>query len=273
VTVTFAPTAVGFRMGDILVETNDVSEAMVPVPVSGTGAESNLSMATPPPFGNVPVALTGGSVQNLTITNNGGISLNTTTMTISGDPSFSFAFASGQCQNGTSCTRVVTAAASGGTAVIPIRCDPSSPGPKMATVNIQSDDPLPMAGTDVVISCTGTVSSMSVSPPSLAFANQRINTSSTSQPIMVSNAAGLAPLNYAVVPPATDFIVTVGAVTCTTGGGNPCANLTVPAGMSATVNVVFRPATTGLKNAVVAIDDRDNFQTDVNVAVSGTDWL
>ena len=270
VTVTFSPSATVLRTGDITVTTNDISEPTTLVAVSGTGGESNMSSAVPPAFGNVPVALAGGSVQNVTITNNGTVSLNTTTMTIAGDAAFSFAFASGGCTMGTICSsaqRVVTAAANGGTAVIPIRCDPTSAGSKMATLTIESDDPMPIGGTVVNLSCTGTVSAMAVTPPSLSFGNQRINTNSTSQTITVSNVSGLAALNYSVTTPAGgQFTTSIGALVC-----NPtCANQVVAAGGMASITVVFRPTTVGLKNGVVVIDDLDNFVSDANVAVSGT---
>ncbi len=269
VTVTFQPTATGLRTGNIVVTSSDLDEPTTNVGMSGTGAESNLSSSMSPNFGNVPVAQVGGSVQNATITNNGGISLNTTSMTITGDASFSFAFPSGACQSGTTCNapgRVVTAAANGGTAVIPIRCDPSSAGPKTATLNIQSDDPSPAGGTDIALNCTGTVSAMTVTPGTLSFANQRINTTSGTMNITISNVGGAAALNYSVTEPVGDqFIVTAGSI-C-----NPtCNNLTVPAGMTATITVAFRPTTTGLKTGAVVIDDLDNFASDASVNVSGT---
>ncbi|MCL4223982.1 MAG: choice-of-anchor D domain-containing protein [Myxococcales bacterium] len=265
VTVTFAPGATGARSGNIVVTSNDLDEGTVNVAMTGNGVESNLVVSSPFSFGNVPVAQVGGSVQNLPIANNGGATLNITSMTITGDPSFSFAFGSGLCQSGTTCTRLITLAAINGSGNIPLRCDPASAGSKVATLTIVSDDPAPVGGSSVTLNCTGTISAMTVSPTSLAFGNQRINTNSAAQPITVGNVAGLAPLNYRVTRPAAHYTVTVGAVTC-----NPTCTGSVAAGGSATVNVVFRPTATGVQTGTVLIEDTDDYVSDVSVTVSGT---
>ncbi|MBZ0237575.1 MAG: choice-of-anchor D domain-containing protein, partial [Deltaproteobacteria bacterium] len=267
VTVTFAPTAALMRSGNVQIMANDPNEGTTNVSVMGTGGESDLVVSSPFNFGNVPVSQVGGSVQNLTITNAGNMSLNTTTMTITGSTEFSFAFGTAPCTSGQSCTRTVTAAAGNGTASIPLRCDPTTSGPKTATLLIESDDPSPPGGQTVTLNCTGTVPTMTTAPSSLTFGNQRINTSSGAMTFQISNAAGasVAPLDYSVTRPAAHFLMSIGATQC-----NPTCTGTLAAGASATVSVVFRPTTPGPKSDMITVTGNDPANAMDTVAVSGT---
>jgi Ca2+-binding RTX toxin-like protein len=86
-----------------------------------------------------------------------------------------------------------------------------------------------------------------VSPTSLAFGNQLINTTSASRPFTVSNS-GLKPLTLSSigVVPATDFGIAGVGTTCT-------ATTVLVTGSSCTVSAQFSPTSVGAKSASVSI--------------------
>jgi hypothetical protein len=84
-----------------------------------------------------------------------------------------------------------------------------------------------------------------ISPTSLAFGNQTVGISSTSQSVTITNTGNI-PLTFAasiVGTNAGDFFQT-----------NPCGS-SVAAGSSCTISVTFKPAATGTRTAAVSITD------------------
>jgi hypothetical protein len=105
-----------------------------------------------------------------------------------------------------------------------------------------------------------------VSPTSLAFGNQFINTTSASRPFTVSNT-GLKPLTLSSigVVPATDF----GRV----GVGTTCTATTVlTTGSSCTVSAQFSPTTEGAKSASASLASNTS-GSPISVSLTGTGVL
>ena len=102
-----------------------------------------------------------------------------------------------------------------------------------------------------------------VSPPSLMFGNQNLGTTSTSQPVTLSNTTGTAALTITSISISANF-----------GETNNCGG-SVAIGGSCTINVTFSPsltATLGTLNGTLTVTDNSNgvvgnMQT---VSLSGT---
>lgn len=105
-----------------------------------------------------------------------------------------------------------------------------------------------------------------VSPASLAFGNQIINTTSVSRPFTVSNT-GLKPLTLGSigVAPATDFGIATDGTTCT-------ATTVLITGSSCTVNAQFSPTSDGAKSASVSIVS-DTSGSPISVSLTSTGVL
>jgi hypothetical protein len=105
-----------------------------------------------------------------------------------------------------------------------------------------------------------------VSPASLAFGNQYVNTASASRPFTVSNT-GLKPLTLSSigVVPATDFGIASVGTTCT-------ATTVLTTGSSCTVSAQFSPATVGAKSASVSIASNTS-GSPISVSLTGTGVL
>lgn len=132
---------------------------------------------------------------------------------------------------------------SGGSCAINVTFTPVLIGGKGASLTITTNDPLNPTFT-VPMTGNGIAPAFVLTPTSIAFGNQPVNTSSTATLVTVSNATGTAPLiinNIGVTGTnAADFAAT------NTCGGFPA---TVIAGGSCTVSVTFTPAAAGARSA------------------------
>ncbi|HYL84063.1 MAG TPA: FG-GAP-like repeat-containing protein [Candidatus Angelobacter sp.] len=99
---------------------------------------------------------------------------------------------------------------------------------------------------------------MSVTPKSLAFANQLVGTSSATQPIALKNNGAAATTISITV--SGDFTQTN---TC------PVSPATLAVGTSCTINVAFKPTATGMRNGAITIS-HNLAGSPQNVALSGT---
>jgi hypothetical protein len=105
----------------------------------------------------------------------------------------------------------------------------------------------------------GTAPSITLSPTSLIFANQSVNTTSVAQAVTLSNAAGagvLAVTGITFTGNAGDFAQT-----------NNCG-ASLAAGATCTINVAFRPASSGARAATMAIASSN--PTALAVSLTGT---
>jgi len=267
--VGFVPGAVGARSGMVTLTTNDpdATDATKVIPLAGTGAISSLSANMAMAFGTVDIAASGGLTQNLVLTNTGGMPLNISSMTISGDPTPNFTFAFGACTGGQSCgplSAINAAPGPGNTLTITLRCDPSTIGGKTGTLNILSDDPASPRTVD--LTCTGATPDIQIAGPPLAdFGSQRINTvSATTRTFTISNPAGASTssLTYNVTEASPHF-----SIACSAPG---CSGTLAPGATAVTVTVSFRPTATGALTGTINVASNDVSTPSVNITVTGT---
>lgn len=180
-------------------------------------------------FGNQTVGIA-GAAQASTLTNTSDATLTITSMNVTGSNSSDFAEAD-------NCGTPVLA---GGSCSITVTFTPSATGTRTAAVSIAVDAPaspqtLPLTG-------TGVLPAVTLSPTSLAFFNQTIDTTSTAQSATLTNT-GLGILTVASITVTGPFAQT-----------NTCG-ATVNPGAFCTILVTFTPNTTGTLTGSVTMTD------------------
>jgi putative cofactor-binding repeat protein len=133
-----------------------------------------------------------------------------------------------------------TAVAAGANCGINVTFTPTAPGLRTGALII-ADNALG-SPQSVSLSGTGLGPSMSLSSTILTFAGQFIGTTSTTQPVTLSNT-GNAPLNFTSGTISGDFTQT-----------NNCARSVSPGG-SCTINVGFAPKAEGTRTGAITISD------------------
>ena len=194
--------------------------------------------ATPSPlaFGGVKVGTT--STQAVTVSNVGlrPLSLSSVGLAIGSDPSFQI------ITTGTTCT-ATTVLATSASCIVNVRFAPTARGAVGATIAVTSNGrPL-----NVAVTGTGTAPIAGVSPGSLAFGKQNINTNSPTQTVTLSNTGDATLAIASVVVTGAGFNRLGG--TCTT---------TLAAGASCTILVRFSPTTLGVRGGLVTVTDDSN---------------
>jgi Right handed beta helix region/Abnormal spindle-like microcephaly-assoc'd, ASPM-SPD-2-Hydin len=207
INVTFRPTAVGTRSGFFTVATNNGTPAEV---LSGTGAVP-LASVSPSALTFANQLLNSTSVaQAVTVSNTGGAPLHLTSITASGD--FAQTNSCGASLDpGASCTVNVT-------------FTPSALGSRTGSLALASDGGSPT----VALSGQGITPVASISPASLTFGSQLVQTSSPAQAVTVTNT-GNTILTISAITTAGDFAQT-----------NNCG-ASLAAGASCLINVTFTP--------------------------------
>jgi hypothetical protein len=109
----------------------------------------------------------------------------------------------------------------------------------------------------VSLSGSGYVTTATVAPGSLTFANQTLGTSSAAQSIVVTNT-GANPITVSAVTPVGDFAQT-----------NNCTTAPVPIEGSCTINVTFSPTVGGNRSGTLTISDNAQGNPHI-VSLSGT---
>jgi hypothetical protein len=184
------------------------------------------------------------TAQGLTLSNNGNITLNVTSISVIGANSADFA----QTNN---CGASVAA---GSSCTINVIFTPSGAGSRNATITVVDD-----TGTqNAAVNGIGTAPVVSLSASNITFAAQAIGTTSPTQAVTLSNSGNgaLAISSLSVTGAnAADFAQ---ANTCGTG---------VAAGSTCTINISFTPTATGSRTAFITISDNAGAQ---NIALSGT---
>jgi FtsP/CotA-like multicopper oxidase with cupredoxin domain len=172
--------------------------------------------------------------------NSGNTALSITGVTITGPNAAYFTRVNGGCG---------TSLAAGRTCNINVRFRPTATGLMTATLTINNNDPVQPALT-VALSGTGVGPAVTLSPTSLNFGTQPINTTSAPQTISLTNS-GNAPLSIGTISlggtNANQFAQT-----------NNCPvlfNGTLAPGASCQINVTFRPTARRVRNATVVIND------------------
>ena len=229
ISVAFAPTAAGTRSGSLSIADNAAGSPQS-VGLSGTGTAPAVSF-TPSSLTFAGQALnTTSSAQTVTVKNTGTAPLSISSVTPSGD----YAVASQTC--------TASAVAAGASCAVNVTFKPTATGSR--TGNLSFSDNVAGSPQTVGLSGTGTAAAVSLSPTSLTFASQTLNTASAAQSITVTNT-GTASLTVSAVSASGDFAVA--SQTCT-------GTAVAPAG-TCTVNVTFTPTATGTRTGSISLTD------------------
>ena len=206
------------------------------------GAVVQISPTTSLSFGNQAVG-TLSAAQSVTLTNSGNIAL-TLAIAITGTNSGDF------LQSNTCGTSV----AAGGSCSIMVAFKPLAAGARTAAVTIT--DNASNSPQSVSLTGTGVQAAVTLSPGSLTFPPQTVNTTSTPQIVTLTNSGlGVLKITKAAITGPFSFTTTCGA--------------TLNAGSSCTLTVAFKPTTTGALTGSIAITDNAPLSPQT-IALNGT---
>ena len=254
ITVAFDPSVRGDVTGTITVTATGVSDP-VSETVSLTGTGQAPTMTVDPlslPFAARLLTDPASGNQNIRVSNGSGADVSELDITVSltaGDTG-DFTFAP-----------TTALVAPGGAVDIAVSFLPTAPGAREATLTITSNDP-DNPSVDITLTGTGQENpDIAVTPPSIDFGSQTVGQDSAPQAITIDNASGA-------------FRIDLGA-TISLEGTHPGdfrvspTSVTVPAGESRTVDVIFRPTAAGTRSARVRIDSNDPDEPSLTVDVTG----
>lgn len=248
INITFTPSATGTRTATLSVVDN-ASGSPHNVSLSGTGAVPVVSLSpTSVAFGNQAVSTT-SSARSITLSNTGGASMAITGITLTGTNASDFA-------RTTTCGATL---AGGASCTISVTFTPAAGGARSASVSITDD----ATGSPHTVALTGTGTSVSVSATSIAFGNQRINTTSSAQTVTLRNLGTTTLTGVAISltgTNASNFAQT-----------NNCGS-SLTAGASCTINVTFRPTSLGSRTGTLQIVNSDPTSPQ-QVSLTGTGTL
>ncbi len=225
VSVTFTPTTRGSRNGVLTLNSN-TSGAAPTVSLTGTGIApvANTSPASLT-FGN-QIVYTVSAPLSLTLTNAGDATLNLSSISTNYDFS--------QTNN------CGAALAGGASCSVNVTFKPTAAGNRSGTVTITDDS---LSGSPQIVSLSGTGISPAgtISPSSLTFASQLVNTSSASQTLTLTST-GFGPLSISGFTLTGDFSQT-----------NNCGT-TLASGASCSAFIVFTPTARGNRTGTVTLN-------------------
>jgi hypothetical protein len=179
------------------------------------------------------------AAQAVTIGNFGGSPLNL--FTIAADTGFA---------QTTNCPSSLIA---GSTCTVSVAFAPAYTGSILGNLNLNDDSGNLGSAQYVTLAGTGTAPAAYVTPSSLTFAGQALNTTSAAQSVILQNT-GTGPMSVSGVSASGTFAQT-----------NNCSVL--QPGLSCTIQVTFTPTATGTASGTVTIVDDVGIQT---VALAGT---
>ena len=239
INVTFTPSATGTRSSQLAI-TDNASGSPQQVSVSGTGTAPGVQLSpTSLNFGNQAVNTT-GAPQAVTLTNSGSSALTISSISITGTNSGDFA----QTNN---CPLSPSTLAASTSCTINVTFTPTATGARSGTLSVADN----AAGSPQTASLTGTgtAPSVSLSPASVSFGSQAVNTTSAAQAVTLTNSGGSA--------------LTISSISITgTNSGDfaqtnncPLSPSTLAASTSCTINVTFTPTATGARSGTLSVAD------------------
>ncbi len=239
ISVSFLPTAYGVRSTSLIISESDPTTPTLTVSLSGAGSGSGPSaLVTPASLAFSAALYAVSATQNVTVTNTGDRTITITSLSLTGTNSNQFGSTS-------TCPIAPASLAIGSScnASLSFRPSVASPVNKAAALSVSFGSPL--AAQSVSMAGTIILPVLTLTPSTLSFGNVARNTTSASQTVTLSNS-GAAPLTLSAIAIAgtNQFAQT-----------NSCGRLpaTVSAGASCTIQVTFRPTTTGAKSATVNV--------------------
>ena len=232
-TITFTPTATGNRSGQIFITDDAIGSPQI-ITTTGTGTASALTFSpTVFNFNNQTVG-SSSSPQIITLTNSTSAVLNITSLTITGPNS-------GDYSQTNTCGPTVK---SGASCSITVIFTPLAFGSQAAFITLVdnaagSPQTVPLIG-------FGALPGVSLVPPSLTFADQKVGAGSPASTITLTNTGNTK---------LTVSSVTIsGANAADYGETTNCISTLGPTA-SCTINVIFTPGATGIRTAAVSIAD------------------
>ena len=234
ISVSFKPTTLGAKTATISVS-DTAAGSPHSVSLSGNAVAAPAPAITLTPntgltFGNVTVG-TASAMQTVTLKNTGTANLTLTTISVAGTngPDFSKA---GSCANGAT-------VAANATCTVTVTFTPSAVGARTGSVAITSNAPaanIALSGTGISVATP----QVSLTPTSVAFGNQTVNTTSTAKMVTLTNS-GSAALTISSIAASGEF-----------AQSNNCG-ASLGTGLSCTINVTFAPTTVASKTGSITI--------------------
>ncbi len=231
ITVTFTPTSTGSKSANITVDDNTSSGSQsATLAGSGVNVKPTVTLSASSVSFNNQLINTTSTTQTVTLTNTSTVSLTISSIAITGSNKGAFS------QTNT-CGSTLAA---GLACNINLTFTPTSSGSKTATAKITDNT----SNGSQTISLSGTGSAVSLSPTSLAFGSQQVNTTSASQVVTVTNQ-GASALNITSIATNTNWTET-----------NSCG-ASVAKGKSCSVTVTFAPTVVGSLTGTLTLTDSD----------------
>lgn len=239
-TVTFTPTQPGPRYGSIMIE-DDAAGSPHFINLVGNGATAVAALSpTSLTFPSLQINQT-SDAQTVTLTNNGNATMVISNISIEGDYAQTNT-CPGSLGIGSSCTFQVT-------------FTPTDGGARNGILTIT--DNAPGSPHTVAISGSGYVTTATVNPSSLSFANQALTTTSSAQTIVMTNT-GANPISVSGIAMTGDFAQT-----------NTCTSIPVAVEGSCTISVTFSPTVGGSRSGTLTISDNAQGNPHI-ITLSGT---
>ncbi|WP_419806809.1 choice-of-anchor D domain-containing protein [Terriglobus sp.] len=234
--VAFTPQTAGTRSGALEIRSN-ASNALEYVSLLGIGTPASVTLAPSSlAFGRVLVGKPSAS-QVATFTNTGTSSVTLGAITISGD----FATA-GAAPSGSPCI-TGSAVAPGASCAVAILFTPSQTGTRAGTLSVASSaTPLPLS---VALSGIGVQPQLAVTPSTLNFGDVLLGKTQTLA-LTLSNVSAAAVDALQIGISSGDFSATA-----------TCGPVTLSAGSSCSLNVLFAPTVPGIRNGTLTISSSD----------------
>ncbi|MBP9087293.1 MAG: choice-of-anchor D domain-containing protein [Kofleriaceae bacterium] len=229
--VTFTPGARGARSASVRLATNDLNNAVVQIPVAGTGQAPLISvLPTSVNFGNVIVGNASGAA-DVVVSNVGEMTLNISSATIvAGTSDFTLT------------APTVVGLNNGDALTWNVVCNPIAAAARTGTLRFVSNSAT-NATFDVPLTCNGQLAAISMTPANSSFANRFVGATDV-KTYTITNTGDLALSNItlALAAASTEFTVTTA----------PASTLAV--GASTTAVVRFNPQSAGLKSTTLELN-------------------
>jgi len=255
ISVAFRPTATGARSATLAIASSNPTA--LSVPLSGTGIAPVISPSNNAfQFGSITVGTT-TTPQTLTITNTGNAPLVINGITISGGNASDFAISGNNCPIGGA------GVSAGRNCTVSMTFTPKAAGIRSSVLIINSSDPVTPV-LNISLSGFGTQSIAAISPTTLTFPLQLVNTTSATQTVTLSNTGNLAYTISSISLAGTNVADFGLNYNCPIGGAGLGANA------SCAITLNFNPKAAGTRTATVNIVTTANVNPTPSINLTGT---
>jgi FtsP/CotA-like multicopper oxidase with cupredoxin domain len=250
ISVTFKPAAAGARTASLAVTSNDPANPTLALTLTGTGIAPIAGVSpTSVPFGNQLLNTT-SAAKTVTLSNTGTAPLAINGISLAGINAADFAISANTCG---------ASVASGANCTISVTFKPTATGARSASLSVNVA--APATSQSVPLTGTGIVPVAGVSPASLSYPIQLVNTTSAAKTVTLSNT-GTAPLAINGISlagtNAADFAIS----------SNTCG-ASVASGANCTISVTFKPTAAGTRTGSLSISSSDPAHPTLAVTLSG----